>query len=208
MSMSFSSLLFTFMGNFLSLMTLFLYQNSELPAHNPTRHGLQVQLFLPKANYIQGEPIEIHAEFENVGENPIKVGTAIYTGGDAPFRLAVTIEDAQGRPKVIPAQDSPEMPCMDLREADPNHPTTWKELLPGSKYSTTVTLSARTSEKLNPGLYKLRGRYRSYGLLVGGHCYKSFYPKEVISSGIEWRGEVTTNAVSLRILSNHDTSNQ
>jgi hypothetical protein len=181
-------------------------QNTPFRTAITFRPGLEVHVAPEKQAYVQNAAIHLRVEFRNEGATSIRVGRQVGSSTEAPFRLSARIEDSQGRLIHDPLQDRPELPCVDLRESDVQHPTLWVELAPGSTYSTTLDLAANTLKNAHPGLYKIQGHYRSYGVLTGGHCMNfpgNAAPKNSIdgSTGTEWKGEVDTNTVWIKVLS-------
>jgi len=181
-------------------------QNTPLRTAITYYRGLEVHVTPEKQAFVQNAAIRLRVEFRNEGSTSIRVGRQVGSSTEAPFRLSARIEDSQGRLIHDPLQDRPELPCVDLRESDIQHPTLWIELAPGSTYSTTLDLAAKALKNARPGLYKIQGHYRSYGVLSGGHCMN--FPRNAVpknssdgSTGTEWKGEVDTNTVWIRILS-------
>ncbi|MGB2591525.1 MAG: hypothetical protein WBG02_10090 [Candidatus Acidiferrum sp.] len=165
-------------------------------------HGLVVKISSNKSEYMQSEQLTLTVEFRNEGTTTIRVGRAVDSYVSSPFRLSIKIEDSSGRAVLDPPRDLPELPCVDLREPDPQHPRIWAEIAPGAAYTTSLTLSNKT---LRPGRYKLEGRYRSYGLLMGGHCTAGDTDSDLNRTAmapteIEWKGAVNTNPLWTAIL--------
>jgi hypothetical protein len=166
--------------------------------------GLKVRVAPEKEAYLQNAAIRLQVEFRNEGSAIIRVGRQVGSSTEAPFRLTVRVEDSEGRLIYGPLQDRPELPCVDLRESGVQHPTLWIELAPGATYSTTLDLGTNALKNARPGLYKIQGHYRSYGVLSGGHCINSpgsAVPKNSSdgSTGAEWKGEVDTNSVWIKV---------
>jgi hypothetical protein len=189
----------------ISLATSTSSQSFPPPMRVTSHQRLAVRISPSKPTYLTTEPLDLRVEFRNEGDTRIRVGRAIEIGSSAPFRLSVKIEDSQGNLTLDPLRDPVELPCLDLRESNIRQPIIWTEIGPNSTYSTGLAVTSRALKSAHPGIYKIEGHYRSFGLLSGGHCInfnenaqssKSSYD----STGTEWRGEVDTNTVWITVL--------
>ena len=165
-------------------------------------HGLEVHISPENPAFPQNEPLHLRVEFRNEGSSTIRVGRAVGTDAWQPFRLAIRIEDSHGHLILEPVRDLVELPCVDLRESDVRNPKIWVELAPHANYTQVLEVITKALGKAPPGRYKIMGRYRSYGVLEGGHCMylQDLRDSKKSSTGQEWEGEVDTNAVWITVL--------
>jgi hypothetical protein len=191
----------------LTLLTIFIALATLAQTTRPAsgieyHHGLRVRIYPVTTTYLPNQPLDFRVEFRNEGNTSIRVGRLVATSVNAPFRLSLKVEDSAGHVIVDPVIDLAELPCVDLRELDVDHPAIWTVIAPGSTYSTTLSLITRAMENLRPGRYKVHGLYRSYGVLEGGHClnFKQYPRSSAGSTGTEWQGYVDTNDVEITIL--------
>jgi hypothetical protein len=195
------------MKNFLCIVvTSFFVLGATAQQPPPIRYyrGLEVHIAPTKVSYDQGETLTFRVEFHNEGPRSIRIGKSVVTGTEAPFRLSIKIIDSHGHLILDPLPDRAELPCVDLRERVPHDLVFWVDLDPGATFATNLIVASRSLQNANPGLYKIRGHYRSYGMIIGGHCidFPGTHDDTLLngtSTGAEWKGELDTNEVTIRI---------
>lgn len=149
-----------------------------------------------------GDPITLRVKIHNRSEENLLVGRQVGTLMNAPFRLALSIQDATGKKVEQAQEDLVELPCLDLREKEDGMLKWWVPLSPDSSYTTTVPVHTRRLRgKLAPGMYRLGGWYRSFGMLEGGHCgpAKARTNSQQIAMRA-WKGQVETNSIWIQIV--------
>lgn len=161
---------------------------------------IHLYLSVDKSVFVVGRPVQVNAELQNAGANPVLVENALITGTGFSSSIKFVLSDSKGNlsPATVMIADSFSMP----KKSDPLTAVigAWMLLLPHYCLMHQFSIDAEDFSFLaKPGRYRLWANYSSVGLNDPSTYRRLGLSSEDVESlkYKSWTGKVRSNEVSI-----------
>jgi hypothetical protein len=164
----------------------------------PEEPSIALRISLPKDTCRAGDVLKLRVEIENMGHEPVFVGSQIWNVADWIQSLQLVVTDEGGKPYSVKTGLPPfVMPSKDtFTEALVKN---WVPLQPGHFYGSTLTLEQPFQKR--PGRYKIHALLKCMGMYAPLY-YNTLaqHPEEIRKLPYSaWEGIVESNTLSFQV---------